>query len=84
MTTETKKTTYYKLLVAGFILLLLIGGGILAIYLGKAHKIEAESVQKDQKNNYLNQDEFILKFICLICHYVIKKTIEYVVLLKKN
>jgi len=49
MTTETKKTTYYKLLVVGFILLLITGGSITVIYLGKAHKIEAEGLQRERE-----------------------------------
>jgi membrane fusion protein, multidrug efflux system len=46
MTTETKKSTYYKLLAAGIVTLLLIGGGIAAIYISKKNKIEAETVQR--------------------------------------
>jgi membrane fusion protein (multidrug efflux system) len=46
MTTENKKSTYYKLLVAGFIMLLLIVGGIAAIYLSKSRQVEAEGVRR--------------------------------------
>src|ERR1017187_8643171 len=48
MTMNTNKTSYYKLLIAGIVLLLLIGAGITAIYLGKAHQLEAESRQREK------------------------------------
>ena len=48
MTTETTKTSYYKLLAAGLVILLLIGGGIAAIYITKAHKTEAERLQREK------------------------------------
>ena len=48
MTTETTKTSYYKLLAAGLVILLLIGGGIAAIFISKSHKIEAERLQREK------------------------------------
>jgi RND family efflux transporter MFP subunit len=48
MTTETKRSTYYKLLAAGLVILLVIGGGIAAIYITKKNKLEAETVQRDR------------------------------------
>jgi RND family efflux transporter MFP subunit len=49
MTTETTKTSYYKLLAAGVVILLLIGGGIAAIYITKDHKVKAESAAREKE-----------------------------------
>ncbi|HTB07224.1 MAG TPA: efflux RND transporter periplasmic adaptor subunit [Bacteroidia bacterium] len=46
MTTVTKKTNYYKLLIAGIIILVSIIGGITFIYKGKTNKLETDTAQR--------------------------------------
>lgn len=47
MATEVKRSSYFKLLIAGIGILLVMGGGIAAIYISKANKIEAESLSRE-------------------------------------
>ncbi len=46
MTNAPNKTSYYKLLLVGLALIVLIVAGITGIYLSKAHKHDAESVER--------------------------------------
>ncbi len=49
MTTESSKSSYLKLVIAGLILLVLVGGGIAAIYIDKKHKTEVEAARRDKE-----------------------------------